>query len=117
MSRPKSFGDENTHLVLTDKAFDAYSACDPLDILEYEDEDGNYTYALHGALERDNLTVDEVNKMLEHEWLEQHWDAIVSLMDDDIREAIHADLAPCTEEEFLAEYAKRHEQRYNPFVW
>ena len=35
------------------------------------------------------------------------WDAIVEMMDDEIREAVHADLAPCTEEEFLAEYLRR----------
>jgi hypothetical protein len=32
------------------------------------------------------------------------WDAIVNLMDDDTREAVHNELAPCTEAEFLARY-------------
>lgn len=41
-----------------------------------------------------------------------NWDYIVSLMDDEIREAVHADMAPCTEEEFLAEYKKRHFAKY-----
>lgn len=41
------------------------------------------------------------------------YDAAVNLMDDEIREAIHAELAPCTEEEFLEEYMKRHEDKYN----
>ena len=35
------------------------------------------------------------------------WDAIVDMMDDEIREAVHDDIAPCTEEEFLAEYLRR----------
>lgn len=35
-------------------------------------------------------------------------DAAVALMDDDIREAVHRDLAPCTDEEFLTEYMTRH---------
>ena len=35
------------------------------------------------------------------------WDAIVEMTDDEIREAVNADLAPCTEEEFLAEYLRR----------
>ena len=35
------------------------------------------------------------------------WEAIVNMMDDEIREAIHAEIAPCTEEEFLAEYLRR----------
>ena len=38
--------------------------------------------------------------------------AAVQLMDDEIREAIHADLAPCTDLEFLEEYMKRHEEKY-----
>ena len=32
------------------------------------------------------------------------WDAVVSMMDDDTREAVHADAAPCTELEFLVRY-------------
>lgn len=34
-------------------------------------------------------------------------DEIASWMHDETREAVHADLAPCTEEEFLAEYLRR----------
>ena len=35
------------------------------------------------------------------------FDVIVNYMDDDTREAVHAELAPCTEVEFLREYLKR----------
>ena len=35
------------------------------------------------------------------------WDAIVNMMDDDTREAIAADLAPCSELEFLEAYLER----------
>ena len=35
------------------------------------------------------------------------WDAIANVMDDDIREAVHAAVAPCTEAEFLAAYLER----------
>lgn len=35
------------------------------------------------------------------------WDVIVNSMDDETREAVAADLAPCTEEEFLTEYLAR----------
>jgi len=34
-------------------------------------------------------------------------DVIVNCMDDDTREAVHAELAPCTEVEFLAAYLER----------
>lgn len=32
------------------------------------------------------------------------WDAVVNVMDDDTREAVHAELAPCTDLEFLTRY-------------
>lgn len=35
--------------------------------------------------------------------IERYWDAIVNLMDDDIREEVHGLLAPCTKREFLRE--------------
>ena len=35
------------------------------------------------------------------------WDAVVNVMDDDIREAVHNEIAPCTEVEFLAAYLER----------
>lgn len=40
------------------------------------------------------------------------FDAAVELMDDEIREEIHEDLAPCTDEEFLAEYIRRHQDKF-----
>ena len=38
--------------------------------------------------------------------------AAVMLMDDEIREEVHADLAPCTDQEFFEEYCKRHLEKY-----
>ena len=32
------------------------------------------------------------------------WEAIASYMDDDTRETVHAELAPCTNLEFLTRY-------------
>ncbi len=40
------------------------------------------------------------------------FDVAVSMMDDDIREAVHFALAPCTDQEFFDEYARRHEERF-----
>ena len=40
------------------------------------------------------------------------YDAAVALMDDEIREQIHAEMAPCSPVEFLTEYMKRHEEKY-----
>lgn len=45
-----------------------------------------------------------------------NWESVVSLMDDEIREAVHSDLAPCYPAAFLAEYEKRHLEKYGePF--
>jgi hypothetical protein len=35
------------------------------------------------------------------------WDTVVNMMDDDTREDVHADLAPCSDEAFLTEYLRR----------
>ncbi len=40
------------------------------------------------------------------------FEAAVNLMDDEIREAIHAELAPCTEQEFFDAYCEAHEEKY-----
>lgn len=36
------------------------------------------------------------------------WKTIVELMDNEIREQVHIELAPCTQKEFFDEYCKRH---------
>lgn len=38
--------------------------------------------------------------------INKFWDAIVNYMDDEIREQVHAELAPCTNEEFLKRYVE-----------
>ena len=44
--------------------------------------------------------------------VEIDFDAAVSLMDNEIREEIARDLAPCTEQEFFDAYCKAHEDKY-----
>ena len=41
-----------------------------------------------------------------------YFEGAVNLMDDEIREALHAELAPCTEQEFFDAYCKAHEEKY-----
>lgn len=41
-----------------------------------------------------------------------NYDAAVALMDDDLREEVAADLAPCTEQEFFTEDCKRHAVKF-----
>lgn len=43
---------------------------------------------------------------------EVDFDVCVNMMDDEIRESIHADMAPCGEQEFLDEYVVRHAAKY-----
>lgn len=45
------------------------------------------------------------NKMVDYEEAEFY-------MDDEIREELHAEIAPCTDQEFFDEYIKRHEAKY-----
>lgn len=49
------------------------------------------------------LTADEaINEIMERNL----WDAVTMMMDDDLREALHDRLAPCTEHQFLSEYLR-----------
>lgn len=41
-----------------------------------------------------------------------NYEAAVELMDDEIREELHMDLAPCTEQEFFTAYEKAHAEKY-----
>lgn len=43
---------------------------------------------------------------------EINYELAVSMMDDDLREELHMELAPCTEQEFFTAYAKAHEERF-----
>lgn len=45
------------------------------------------------------------------------YEAACNLMDDDIASALHAEMAPCTEQEFLDRYAIEHEAKFGvPFT-
>lgn len=43
---------------------------------------------------------------------EINYDAVVDLMDDEIREELHSKFAPCTEQKFFDEYCKAHAEKY-----
>lgn len=40
------------------------------------------------------------------------FDSAVILMDDEIRENLHNELAPCGEQQFFDAYVKAHEQKF-----
>lgn len=41
-----------------------------------------------------------------------YYEAAVNLMDDEIREELHNEMAPCTDLEFLEAYMERHKEKY-----
>lgn len=44
----------------------------------------------------------------------KEWDfqAVVNLMDDELREELHSEIAPCSDQKFYIEYCKRHEEKF-----
>lgn len=51
-------------------------------------------------------------KVMNNYGTEIEWNTAVNLMDDDLREELNADLAPCTEQEFFEAYEKAHAEKY-----
>lgn len=41
---------------------------------------------------------------------EVYYNAAVALMGDDLREQLHKEMAPCTDQEFFTAYEKAHEK-------
>lgn len=58
-----------------------------------------------------------MRKVFNQYGVEIDFEVSVSLMDDEIREAVHFSLAPCTDQEFFDEYAKRHAEKYGDEDW
>lgn len=76
---------------------------------DYEDDMEIYENAMCDWIEDNNpYYTAKAQDMLDY----CEFDSAVALMDDKIREAVHADLAPCSDLEFLAEYMKRHARKY-----
>lgn len=51
-------------------------------------------------------------KVINMNGTEINYEAAVMLMDEEIREYLHNEIAPCTEQEFFAEYEKAHAEKY-----
>ena len=71
-----------------------------LSILDWDREDG----------EQDHPYFNESVKILNN----AQWDMgpIVALMDDEIREALHYEIAPCSDLFFVERYLEKHEKKY-----
>ncbi len=48
--------------------------------------------------------------------LKKYWEAIVNYMDDEIRERVHFELAPCEHEEFLWRYLEL-DPNFEDLLW
>ena len=84
MKNYKVYGNTNTNLALSEKAYKAYSSYDPIEIREYEydveDENGDivtddygnaikeYKYQITGAFEENDMTAEEVNELFEEDY-------------------------------------------------
>ena len=51
-------------------------------------------------------------KVINQNGTEIDFAAAVSLMDDEIREDLNRELAPCSEQEFFSAYEKAHAEKY-----
>ena len=90
------------------EAAESCSGMSPLDIYEKSTEEGK-RYYIRGSVEYDDMTFKELEQYFIDIYYETHitkqeMDALVSYMDDDVREKVHFELAPCTNEAFLIRY-------------
>lgn len=53
-----------------------------------------------------------MTKVIDKNGQENDYEYAVSLMDDDIREELHGELAPCTDQEFYTAYLEKHLAKY-----
>lgn len=51
-------------------------------------------------------------KVINKNGTEIYYNIAEGLMDDEIREELHRELAPCTEQEFFSAYEKAHAEKY-----
>ena len=59
---------------------------------------------------RDNR--DKIKEAAE-ELLKLGMDVLMNHMDDDLREQVHRELAPCTDKEFLVRYMELHREKFD----
>ena len=49
----------------------------------------------------------------DEEFLKLGMDTLVNYMDDELREQVHRELAPCTDKEFLVRYMELHREKFD----
>ena len=112
---------EFTNGELTEKAMEVYTNSS----FTFWEDGATFYYSDNPKSEKVELgDLDDVNEFLEEFFgkvLNSYgvlidFNAAMQLTDDDLREEIHRELAPCSEQEFFDEYAKRHEEKFGE-VW
>ena len=112
---------EFTNGELTEKAMEVYSNSS----FTFWEDGNSFYYSDSPKSEKVELgNLDDVNEFLEYfcgKVVNSYgalidFNAAMQLTDDDLREEIHRELAPCSEQEFFNEYAKRHEEKFGE-VW
>lgn len=53
-----------------------------------------------------------MTKVIDNKGNEVFFEVAINLMDDEIREKLHMDLAPCTDQEFFDAYCAQHFEKY-----
>ena len=96
---------------------DAYDQLANLCGVGYTEEDSLETLMDRCAAaleERKQIAYDAMDQYVEDE--DGHmidYDAAVELMDDDLREQLHREMAPCSNQAFFDAYVKAHAEKYN----
>lgn len=79
----------------------------PALVAQVEAEGGNIAW---GEIDGTWVTVEE--ELEYHDSLETRLEAAAEIMDDDLREQVHSELAPCRAEQFLVRYCELHERKF-----
>lgn len=58
-----------------------------------------------------------MSKVINGYGIEVDFELAVGLMDDDLRELVHVETAPCTTQEFFDAYAAKHAEKYGENDW
>lgn len=90
--------DDDSCITPADIIGDKYDDDNAVPEAEFSMDNGHKFYEADMIEEMDEDEANDVNRL---------WDVIADMMEDDIRESVHEDLAPCTNLEFLAEYLRR----------
>ena len=99
------------HLTEREKA-GRYVAAGSADIERMDEED------FYDTFEEMYTTANDSPVVLDDDGELIIFESVVPGMDDEIRESVHSDLAPCSNQAFFDEYCKRHEEKYGvPFQY